>query len=107
MVECTAKQFKACVANPRTGWSPDLFKNKKVIWDRSKLLKGTPGRADIFAIYFANKGRIAHTGFIDSSNGDWLITIEGNTNSVGSREGDGVYRKRRTARSIYKVARYL
>jgi hypothetical protein len=35
-----------------------------------------------------------------------MITIEGNTNEMGSREGDGVYKKRRYLRTIYKVARW-
>ncbi len=67
----------------------------------------TPETGDIFGIYFPEKGRIAHTGFIDEWDGTWLVTVEGNTNESGSREGDGVYRKRRTVRSIYKAARYI
>jgi hypothetical protein len=97
---------KAGISNPQTGWSPHLFPNKKVIWARGKLLK-QPGQADIFAIYFADKRRIAHTGFIDHWDKDWLITVEGNTNVHGNREGDGVHRKRRPIKSIYQVARYV
>lgn len=97
---------QAGVANPRTGWSPSLFPTKHIIWDRGEHLK-PPAQADIFALYFADKGRIAHTGFIDSWGSTWLITVEGNTNTQGSREGDGVYRKRRLVKSIYQVARYV
>ena len=68
---------------------------------------GTPTTGDVFALYFPEKKRIAHVGFIDSWDGSWLITVEGNTNLAGNREGDGVYRKRRLVRSIYRVARYL
>ena len=67
----------------------------------------TPATADIFGIYFQEKKRIAHVGFIDQWDGKWLITVEGNTNLSGSREGDGVYRKRRLLSSINKVARYI
>ncbi|MES3016614.1 MAG: hypothetical protein V4721_02495 [Bacteroidota bacterium] len=67
----------------------------------------TPTTGDIFGLYFPEKRRIAHTGFIDQWDGTWLITVEGNTNISGSREGDGVYRKRRLVNSIYKVARYI
>jgi len=67
----------------------------------------SPGTGDVFALYFPEKGRIAHVGFIDQWDGTWLITVEGNTNVSGGREGDGVYRKRRLVRSIYKVARYI
>lgn len=152
---------QANVDNPRTGWSPDLFKGSKVIWDRAESRKlkveswaGESGESgtknqesrhsriaysyppslttdngerttdrrqqvtdnwqritiasgDIFAIYFPDKNRIAHTGFIDQWDGTWLITVEGNTNVSGGREGDGVYRKRRPVKSIYQVARYI
>lgn len=164
---------QANVDNPRTGWSPDLFKGSKVIWDRAESRKlkvesraGESGESgtnlpagqagsqnpiaigsrhlriaysyppslttdngerttdrrqqvtdnwqritiasgDIFAIYFPDKNRIAHAGFIDQWDGTWLITVEGNTNVSGGREGDGVYRKRRPVNSIYQVARYI
>ena len=67
----------------------------------------TPETSDVFGIYFQEKKRIAHVGFIDQWDGKWLITVEGNTNLSGSREGDGVYRKRRLLSSINKVARYI
>jgi hypothetical protein len=136
---------QASIENPRTGWSPDLFKGSKVIWGRaeSRKLKAksfssesgnksqnpiaiglrqytyptsqitdnrqqiTPNTGDIFGIYFPDKNRIAHVGFIDQWQTDWVITVEGNTNTEGSREGDGVFRKRRPVKSIYQVARYI
>ncbi len=135
---------RAGVGNPRSGWSPDLFRKSYVIWERglsktvsepgtksqesrlpayvpgvypSSLVTGnrqpgsyrliTPSTGDIFALYFPEKRRIAHVGFIDQWDGTWLISVEGNTNISGSREGDGVYRKRRLVRTIYKVARYI
>ncbi|MGV3686473.1 MAG: peptidoglycan-binding protein [Daejeonella sp.] len=105
---------KAGVENPRTGWSPGLFPAEKVIWDRgeTRLLSGgklilLPGAGDVFGLYFQEKKRIAHAGFVDQWDGTWLVTVEGNTNDSGSREGDGVYRKRRMIRSIYRVARYM
>jgi len=161
---------QANIDNPRTGWSPDLFKDSKVIWDRAESRKlkvesradepgtksqdpiaigsrhsriayiyplsqttdnrqqttdrrqqttdnrqlvtdnrqqTTPKTGDIFGLFFPDKNRIAHTGFIDQWDGTWLITVEGNTNDSGGREGDGVYRKRRPVKSIYQVARYI
>ncbi|RXF67710.1 hypothetical protein [Arcticibacter tournemirensis] len=65
-----------------------------------------PSSGDVFGIYFPEKGRIAHVGFVDEWGDKYAITVEGNTNEAGSREGDGVYRKRRLISSIYKVARY-
>ncbi|SKB40131.1 hypothetical protein [Daejeonella lutea] len=67
----------------------------------------TPTTGDIFGLYFPEKGRISHTGFIDQWDGTWMISVEGNTNIAGSREGDGVYRKRRLVKSVYQVARYI
>lgn len=131
---------QANVENPRTGWSPGLFKPNRIIWERANIgaldkpkfqldANGTyprslnyqlmrparqqttdnrqPTTGDVFAIYFPDKKRIAHAGFIDQWLGDWLITVEGNTNDPGAREGDGVYRKRRPVKSIYQVARYI
>lgn len=120
---------EAGIVNPRTGWSPFLFTPEKLIWKRGESIQlkaGSPGRSaypprpgthnpepgtprtgDIFAIWFPEKNRIAHAGFIDSWGDSWLITVEGNTNLNGSSEGDGVYRKRRLVKSIYQVARYI
>ena len=110
---------KAGVANTKSGWSPDLFPRSKVIWSRgvesrkwtvighAQTLDLRPQTSDIFGLYFPEKARIAHVGFIDQWDGTWLITVEGNTNEAGSREGDGVYRKKRLVRTVYKVARYI
>ena len=134
---------QAGMENPRTGWSPGLFVESKVVWSKGErgkvaesgklkaesgkwreggehsvffarhpsqhsLATGNPPLAtDVFGIYFPEKKRIAHVGFVDAWDGTWLTTVEGNTNVLGSREGDGVYRKRRLVSSIYKVARYI
>ena len=158
---------RAGVVNPKSGWSPALFGEGRVIWpsrvsgikpacrqagikyQESRLVADKPekfssssldGRGlcaqyppgaasewlqpgggvgggfcthvvpttgDVFGLYFPEKGRIAHVGFIDEWKDPWVITVEGNTNVLGGREGDGVYRKRRLVRSIYKVARYV
>jgi hypothetical protein len=109
---------QAKVPNPRSGWSPDLFPASRIVWQSGAAGK-TPGAishnqtspsprtADVFGIYFPDKGRIAHVGFIDEWKEPWLITVEGNTNLAGHNDGDGVYRKRRLVRSIYQVVRYI
>jgi len=109
-VNWTLKQcgFKT-VKNP--AWSPSWFV-ANVIWERSqnsevRSQNNSPSAGDVFGIWFENKQRIAHVGFIDEWNeGSFCITVEGNTNEAGSREGDGVYRKRRLKKQIYKVSRY-
>ena len=147
---------------PRSGWSPDYFPNRQRVWALSQQY--TPPHADstppyhaqigdLFGIWYANLGRIAHVGFIDTPNGtvksaarpatsaltqnvgarhaspvnndnakspalrtsnllpptsqtDMLVTVEGNTNDNGSREGIGVFRKHRPLKSIKYIARW-
>ena len=48
----------------------------------------------------------SHIGIVEAESGPHrVITIEGNTNADGSREGDGVYRKNRKRSLIRKVIR--
>ena len=92
-----------------SAWAPLWFQKEYVIYQPSKrIYKKTPNKGDVFGIWFANKGRIAHVGFIHLwENGDWVTTVEGNTNDAGSREGDGVYKKRRIKRQVYAVSNYI
>jgi len=93
------KAFGSTLLNPypRSAWSP-IFLTKPT-WDRQR--KGTPLKpADVFGIWFHSMGRVAHVGFVEKNEGDWLVTIEGNTNGGGSRDGDGVYRRRRLAANV-------
>lgn len=98
-------------ARVRSGWCPAWFPEDRVIWSNSTKQNQTniiPAAGDVFGIYFSSKKRIAHVGFVhDWTNKDYVITVEGNTNEAGSREGDGVYKKRRLKRQIYKVSRWL
>lgn len=92
-----------------SGWSPSWFPVANTIYTRGKVNNRSPDRADVFGIWFQNKNRIAHVGFIDEwvEGASYAITVEGNTNEAGSREGDGVYRKRRLKSQIYKVSRWV
>jgi hypothetical protein len=82
---------------PRTAWSPIMLEHPT--WDRTR--GGKPLQpADVFGIWFNSMGRVAHTGIVEKNEGEWIVTIEGNTNGGGSRDGDGVYRRRRLARNI-------
>lgn len=107
---------QACLDNPRSGWSPDLFPAPRLVWQRRRELQvalpgnktgAMPQPGDVFGIWFPDKRRIAHCGFVDQWSGSWVITVEGNTNPRGSREGDGVYRRRRLAQSLYRVADWV
>lgn len=59
-------------------------------------------RGDIVVFNFSHVG-IA-IGPVDSNG--FVTTCEGNTNAAGSREGDGVYRKRRSITSIRSRIRF-
>lgn len=84
---------------PHSAWSPDLFPRARL------TAKPLPG--DVMGIYFPALKRIAHVGLIIGQKNDWIISIEGNTNISGSRNGDGVYRKMRHIRTIYRTANWL
>lgn len=93
------------VDNPRTAWSPSLFPKPNVV----NLKTSTPQPCDVFGVYYNDHGRIAHVGIIKRwpRDSEYFISIEGNTNNNGSRNGDGVYEKRRLKRTAYKISRWL
>jgi hypothetical protein len=90
---------QAGFAQPRTAWSPALLPKAK------QLAVAQP--AAVLGIYFPEKGRIAHVGIVERVKGNWVYSIEGNTNVLGSREGDGVYRKLRHTKTIKAYANWL
>lgn len=95
------------VDNPRSGWSPSYFPRAKTIYTRDGEIKATPQQGDVFGIYFSSMKRIAHVGFIHQWDSRMVVTVEGNTNDDGSREGNRVAIKRRPIRTIYKVSRFV
>jgi len=87
------------LSKPRSAWSPDLFPSSR--------LTTTPLPGDLLGIYFPSMKRIAHVGIVERIHTDWVYSIEGNTNNVGGREGDGVYRKMRHLKSIRKFSNWI
>lgn len=86
-------------------WSPSWFPTQKVIF---KQRKGkNPQKSDVFGLYYTHLGRVGHVGFVDEFHGDYIITVEGNTNDGGSRDGDGVHRKRRLMRTIHIISDWI
>ncbi|MEJ2883302.1 hypothetical protein [Pedobacter sp. GR22-6] len=67
----------------------------------------TDARGLVLGIYFPSLKRIGHVGLVEYVKGDYIHSIEANTNVIGSREGDGVYRKIRHRRTIYKYSDWL
>jgi len=96
------------VKNPRVGGCVNLLeKGKTIVYRAGRKMNDYPRKGDVFFIWYASKNRVAHTGFVDSWGATWVKTIEGNTNDAGSREGDGVYRKRRLKRQLYAVVSFI
>lgn len=100
------------IDNPRSAWSPAWFPESRLVKvHRTSVNNNTelPTRADVFGVYFASLKRIAHVGFVDQwpPESQYFITVEGNTNDNGSREGDGVYRKRRLKTNAHKISRWI
>lgn len=86
---------------PNHAWTPsgDAFfrsKNRRV---------STPRAGDIFYVYYPTRGRVAHVGIVESYSNGYITTIEGNTNTSGSSQGNGVYRLRRRVTSNIRVYR--
>jgi hypothetical protein len=86
-------------AKPRSGWSPDLVPLSRLTHQYLP--------ANIVGFYYPELGRVAHVGMIETVQHHWAVTIEGNTNVSGSREGEGIYRKRRHLKSVYRMADWI
>jgi peptidoglycan hydrolase-like protein with peptidoglycan-binding domain len=63
--------------------------------DKGVSMHDTPKPGDIFTLATAS-----HCGIVVSVEGSTIITIEGNTDATGGREGDGVYKRSRSISSI-------
>lgn len=91
---------------PRTGYTPSSWN-----WftSRDRDVK-SPQAGDLFWVYgyVASEGRnrVHHIGFVEKVLSDGRIqTIEGNTNTSGSSQGNGVYRLVRTIGPKLRFAR--
>jgi peptidoglycan hydrolase-like protein with peptidoglycan-binding domain len=77
---------------PKTAYCPYLYNWGK---QHGKLVT-SPRPGDIFLVKGGPNGH-KHTGLVTSANGGSFGTIEGNTNTDGSHNGIGVFRRTRTA----------
>ncbi len=84
---------------PRNAWSPALFpKARRYTKDQVKRSAVRP--ADLFAIYSQNLKRINHVGIVHKKEGNWIITVEGNSANC-------VLTKRRPSATIYAFSNWL
>ena len=98
---------QADVEHPQSAWVPSYAIKENLIYQRGEFMKQLPQTGDVFLIWYERLKRPAHIGFIDQWQDAWVITVEGNTNDDGSREGDGVYRKRRIQRQVWAVSNFV
>lgn len=98
---------QAQVYAPRSAWVPAYFTKNKLIYLRGKYQSKKPEAGDVFCIWYHNLGRPGHIGFIEVWGEEWVVTVEGNTNEGGSREGTGVFKKRRLQRQVYAVSDFV
>jgi len=91
---------------PKAAWSPSWFPSNRTVWKRTEIEGIRPQPGDVFGIYFSSKSRIAHVGIVKRMTDKHFVTLEGNTNGAGAREGDGYYRKRRPQRAVHKISRW-
>lgn len=100
--------FVSCgVKTTITAWSPTAHNSNNIVYFKSRLEK-EPLPGDVFTIWNVKMKRISHTGFFHRKvNASIYETIEGNTNEGGSREGDGVYKRRRSFNATYSITRWI
>jgi hypothetical protein len=97
----------------KTAWTPSIWtwaKRKecylmpKDVLNRQSVVD--PGSLFLLHGRVNEHTRVKHVGFVESIEGGFANTVEGNTNKGGSREGGGVYRLRRPLASIYRIVTY-
>lgn len=100
--------LSACgVKNPKSAWSPSYSLAMDRVWTPRKALRD-PLPADVGTLYYPSLGRVGHGFFIKQRDGfRYVITLEGNTSGGGSRDGDGVYQRRRELSKVYAVTNYI
>lgn len=95
------------VPNPESARVVDWFKHN-VTWKREfgEIPEYTPKTGMVGGLYYRSLGRYGHIFLIVGEDKNNFYTLEGNTNSGGSREGDGVYKKIRSKKSVAVMADY-
>ena len=99
--------FNQCgIFPPINAYSPTCHNRNNIVMMQGQFRK--PGQSgDVFTIWNVRLKRIAHTGFFHRQvNATIYETVEGNTNDGGSRDGDGVYKRRRSIHSTYSITRW-
>lgn len=74
-----------------------------------QVLVESPERGDLFLLWEAQltPPRFGHVGFVDAVAPDHMLTLEGNTNPGGGREGFGVFARRRNLAPTTRYVRWV
>lgn len=90
------------------GWSPQWFKDpERITWTRERM-EQLISKGNICGIYFRSKRRVAHVlAVLDDFGDGYVLTIEGNTNDQGSREGNKVAIRLRHKSELYICSNWL
>jgi len=103
---------------PLTGSAASLFRTNVIYTTKDWRHDYVFPKGSVFGLYFSSKGRIAHCGFIEFTDGNRVMAIHANTSLYGSvdinnvwdeniREGDGIARKWLPVDAIYIVADFI
>lgn len=87
-------------------WSPSYFPESKVVWRKgdSRLIP----KGAVFGLWFNNLNRVAHVGVVVKDTGrGWVITMEGNTNADGSRDGNMAATRMRKKSQLYVASDWV
>ena len=77
---------------PMTGSCQALF----LAATRLNIARKWPTPGAVFLLWKPSLNRFAHTGLLVSQQANSWVTVEGNTNPAGGREGYGVFERTRT-----------
>jgi hypothetical protein len=102
-VQQAAKELGISALWPKTGLVQAVYD-----WAKShKLVSDTPAAGMVFVEWFPSLNRYAHTGLIAEVQGNKFRTVEGNSNSNGSRDGEEVASNWRTWGPGYKAIKIV
>lgn len=95
---------QAGISQPRNPWSPALFPNSRTYCRGDACRRPNTvaliNSADVFGIYGQSAKRINHVGLVKDIQGQYVVTIEGNSN-------DRVESRRRHLSTIYALSNWL
>ncbi|WP_246032713.1 CHAP domain-containing protein [Sphingobacterium yanglingense] len=86
---------QAGLSAPRNPWSPALFPKARSYKETDRVQS-----ADLFGIYSARLKRIHHVGLVKERQGQYILTVEGNSN-------DRVESRRRHVNTVYRYADWV